>query len=570
MANGRGFRYPVSAPRVKTFEMNGFVGMRDQRSTAWGPGEALAIYNMVPEVLDRPSKLLVRRGFKRVKPNGQSTAVTVSTTGAIYNDGLYCPFRSGAKYVILSEGELYVLDLATFALTKVVTAAQLVSAGITATLGYGLAFFNDKLVVGTTDPSAKPWTWNGTTGDGLDEIAAAPNGAFCPAVRSAKLFFIVSLGGHAYGEEMVWSEENDETVGYDSGGYNNAWRLFQTSQAPLAAIIGTNAGLYVWRLGQGILCIRGEVNDTFQTTSTRDGISTTIGTQDFAPFSHPFVTTDGEILFCDQYRRPCMIRNDQVVELWRQMPRRFSTNLGGTVGPDRDPYQFAQLPGTVSFHSNIGRYFAGHHTQYGLNYIALPDGGTMQIYLFHPTTDRLVGIWTPGVGSAAWSGFDYVPAGNTGLPILVNGFTGAIFAQDPYGALTTNGVDRQFNDEGSADAGTPVVGTIIGPPHGWDQDRDLAFDDAVVVADAQVEHQITLAYVTSEAHKGTLAPPPQTFQEAATDAPHERRMRFGLRGRGRWLIPQWRISAAAGSTSQAGCYGYILRARVVGGGGRGA
>ena len=57
-----------------------------------------------------------------------------------------------------------------------------------------------------------------------------------PVPYYAKLFAIKAAERNV----IVWSEENDPTIGYESTPYSNSWEIGQTDQAPLYALAATN------------------------------------------------------------------------------------------------------------------------------------------------------------------------------------------------------------------------------------------------------------------------------------------------------------------------------------------
>lgn len=116
----------------------------------------------------------------------------------------------------------------------------------------------------------KPLTWDGAV---VAELANAPV-AFGPiAIYYGKAFFIKATDRLT----IVWSEENDPTTGYEAGGYNNAWRLAQTSQEPLTGLGGTNAALYFFR-PTSVGYVSGRINDDMIAAGTVDGIGEAVGT----------------------------------------------------------------------------------------------------------------------------------------------------------------------------------------------------------------------------------------------------------------------------------------------------
>lgn len=172
------------------------------------------------------------------------------------------------------DGALQTYDPGTNAWTVAVTTANLTTASVTlATTGkVALVPFAGKLMV--SDGVNPLITWDGTAGAGGIAQIASVGPFYGPlVVYYAKLFGIKASARNT----LLWSEENDPTLGYDVGGYNNAWDNPGGQTAPLHALAATNEALYVFRERFSI-AITGAVNDDFQTAGTRANLSEEIGT----------------------------------------------------------------------------------------------------------------------------------------------------------------------------------------------------------------------------------------------------------------------------------------------------
>lgn len=186
----------------------------------------------------------------------------------------YSQADGGEFTVGIAGGKFYTYDWAADAWTEVLTAADFTTATVTLASSGRVYFatFNDELVV--NDGTNQPWTWDGTTNGGITKLTNAPASCFGqPWVYAAKLFFIKAAERNVF----VWSEENAANTGYEAGGFNNAWTFTQTSSAPLFAGLGTNEAMYIFR-DRSITSILGEVNEDFQSASTREAVSSTVGT----------------------------------------------------------------------------------------------------------------------------------------------------------------------------------------------------------------------------------------------------------------------------------------------------
>jgi hypothetical protein len=167
--------------------------------------------------------------------------------------------------------------------------------------------FADYLVV--HDGANRPWKYAFPTATAsyLTDINYALYGPW--AVYYAKLFAIKNSARNT----LIWSEELDPNTGYENVLYLNRWILGQTEQEGLEGIVATNAALYYFR-PTSIGSITGAVTEDFQSTGTRDGVTTDVGTR--SPSS--LMLYDDSIWFVDslllrQYR---ITPGDQVEALW--------------------------------------------------------------------------------------------------------------------------------------------------------------------------------------------------------------------------------------------------------------
>lgn len=229
---------------------------------------------------------------------GAATPTTGATLGSGGNDPIQfvgqLTKRDGTEYTVaVCDGEIYTYNWSTDVWTKVVTAANLVTASITvsATARIYAVTFADLLIF--SDGTNVPFGWDGTSGaGGLTEYTNAPALFGQPVVYYGKLFGIKATAR----QTIVWSEEGDPATGYEAGGYTNAWDLVQTETEGLVALAATNDALYYLRQNS-ISAILGAVTDDFQTAGTRAGIASGIGT--LAPAS--VVVVGDDVCFVDQY-----------------------------------------------------------------------------------------------------------------------------------------------------------------------------------------------------------------------------------------------------------------------------
>ena len=222
-------------------------------------------------------------------------------------------------YFAIVDGEIWGSASMDSGWTKRVTSANLsaapggsINVGTNSTL-FWTPFMDTVVITGGSDV----FTWDGTTGAaGLTLLSNAPTFVYGKAaVYYGKLFFIVGDGSPVIPSySIAWSEEFQPNVGYEAGGYNNAWDLKQTSQVPIYSLVATNEALYYFR-SIGIGRITGRVTTDFQTTGVHDTVSTSHGCA--APEGAIYL--DGDIWFVDDARPKVLIDGEVVVDLSPQM-----------------------------------------------------------------------------------------------------------------------------------------------------------------------------------------------------------------------------------------------------------
>lgn len=193
--------------------------------------------------------------------------------------------------------------------------------------------FADKVII--TDGVNQPWSYDPgpATAAVIGYDAAAGGTAWsafgAPVVYGGKLFFILNaVGGVSQRNVIVWSEENDPSLGYGQTGggttYTNTWRLTQTASESLYALVATNSGLYYFRK-HSIGRIAGEVNAAFQTTAQHDEVSSEQGST--TPAS--VILAGGNIWFLNQLGRPCRfaIGSTSIEPIWGRCDFTLSNRL---------------------------------------------------------------------------------------------------------------------------------------------------------------------------------------------------------------------------------------------------
>ena len=289
----------------KTFRIPSgpYIGMRDSIDpTTARPDYARVLRNVYTTDRTYTAHIRGRPGFT------QGGSQTVAAEKGQWTGQL--TLLDGTEYTVkITGGIIYTYNWGTDAWTAVVTRANLTSASVTlsTTTRIYCVTFADKLVI--SDGVNKPFTWTGASGSG--GVSTLTNAAIMfgqPIVHYAKLFGIKN----AERSTLIWSEENDPTIGYEAGVYNNAWTLGQTDQNQLFRLYALNEVLYAFR-ARSITAIYGSVTSNFSSSGTRDSVSETEGT--ISPAS--VFSVGKNVFFVNADKQPQMITpGGGVIALW--------------------------------------------------------------------------------------------------------------------------------------------------------------------------------------------------------------------------------------------------------------
>jgi hypothetical protein len=296
--------YPTYKPQTATLPLGPFAGMRDSVDPTSSRRElARLLRNVYPRDPGQSSGVVGRPGFDQM-------GAQLGGGGDVQFVGQFTQLDGDEFTIAIVGGRFYTLNWGTETWSEVVSAANFSTASITVSSTariYGVPFNNTMVF---TDGTNLPWTWTGASGaGGLTSLTNAPVAFGPPAVYYGKLFFIKNADRSTF----VWSEENAANTGYEAGGYNNAWTLGQTDANRLTCLLGANEALYVWRENSTTKIV-GEVTTNFQSTGTREAVSSTVGTK--APGSVFFDGSD--IFFADAQGRPHVIRpGSEAVPIWQ-------------------------------------------------------------------------------------------------------------------------------------------------------------------------------------------------------------------------------------------------------------
>src|SRR3990167_2152352 len=269
-----------------------FVGVDD----SLGAADPSRLFQLINAIIESPAPGVPGPAAVRPGLTAMSACVRLNPTATTSGKRIL-DWDNGntLRTIVVADGAINEILWTTMDITVNVTVTMMASVTITLP-GTGAAYyltpFRDKLCV-VAGASMKPFMWDGTNGSaGLTSLTAAPLSALPATVHGGKLFFI----GAADPMTIEWSDEYAPTTGYSGTG--NSWTLGQTGSSPIAAIQGTNEGLYYFRR-DSIGVIRGAVTDDFATASTQDNVSQVIGTT-----SAVIKLYDNVIYFCDKQLRP--------------------------------------------------------------------------------------------------------------------------------------------------------------------------------------------------------------------------------------------------------------------------
>lgn len=465
---------PPRPPRPLFEEVKGIKGMRSTMEGSEYEGYVEWLHNCYPadpynggEIIARPGRQLYP-----VLSNGANQPVFSEEPVKIQMGAIFTTTQGGIQRpVVIAGGKFYALSASTYGWIEAVSTATLLAAGITlsAVNDYYAVMFNGKLiVVGSNNSgdivSEAAWSWTGVEGSGITKLTNAGTNFFGkPAVYAAKLFFI-----RKNQKTIVWSEENNETLGYEAGGYANAWDLNQTSAEPITCLLGTNPALYVFRRSS-IGAIYGGSAAEFSTTSTVDAISASSGTD-----SPNGVIFAGEsVWYVDSQGRPAYfpLGGNEIVPLWPELERAFTPYFQDGRGykalafPNSEQNHFA-LVGTSR--SRVAQYRTLDMVFFGYRYFAssLTGFGDDVLIGFHVKTKRAQTVWSFPTGVSFFHEIydNQYGSGQYGLLMLDPWTYSYILNPNPVAQFLTPQTAYLDHDV-LANLNTDVIASVIGPRH---------------------------------------------------------------------------------------------------------
>jgi hypothetical protein len=268
-----------------------YSGMRDSAdlTTSKQSNKASLLQNVYPQDAEKGGGCIGRPGFRLF-------GTQLGAGGARIVQGIYqFSKKNGTQFtIVICGGKFYTLNWVTRVSTEVISSVDLAGAAITLSTTARVSFNTLADVVEISDGINTPFTWNGTAHGGLTKLVNSPVLYGPLTTYYAKAFGIKAVDRLT----MVWCEENDPTIGYDTGAYDDKWTIGQSDPRQLTTLLGTNAALNVFR-SESSTAVTGAVDATFRSSGTRDG-NETIGSN--SPWA--VLSRDERVFFLDRYGRP--------------------------------------------------------------------------------------------------------------------------------------------------------------------------------------------------------------------------------------------------------------------------
>jgi hypothetical protein len=484
--------------------------MRDApEPTASNPALALYVGNMCRVPGPAGAGLFSRPGF-----GAMGTGATALGAGSVRACQALLTWTNASgvrQTTAIVGGKIYGYTWSTETWAEVVTAANLATATITlsATTRVALVPFADGLVV--SDGTNTPFWWDGTTGaSGLTEMTNAPAFYGPPTVYYSKLMGIKASNRNT----LVWSEEGAPNLGYEAGGYNNAWDNPGGYSDPLTSVIGTNEALYVFR-ERNAIAITGAVSTDFATAGTRSNLSEDVGT--LSPWA-TYAISQG-ILVVDADAQPWLMKLGMLepMPLWADCRQ----TVRGTPRASLINIQTVQDDATYSL--VIGYPELGATDPTAWLCFSQDDLAFVGVWSW-PESAQRAGMVIDGDGVARWA-----HAGVDDGRLYVHGD----LESGPWNDVLASGTEY-------------IAQAVVTAPLGYDLDRELVIDQFEAAITGTGVTQIAVSYETPRGQSVPMNVPLSSSatglswdvgdwdEENWSNSTRDQKVRVGLRGRGRW------------------------------------
>jgi hypothetical protein len=315
----------LPTPRAgKRFATNDgpYVGMCDSQdlTATKKPRKANLLQNIYPQDSELGGGLISRPGF-------QTAGAVLGIAGHTRTQGLHqYTKKDGSQFTVgIAGGRLYTFNWGSRTWTNVVTTAQLTAAAITIDPDARVSLTTFANLLYVHDGIHAPWTWDGTTGGGLTSLAGIAPVMYGPMAT----YYNKIMGVKATDRlTMVWCEEAQPGVGYDTGQFADWWTIGQSDPGQLTALLGTNGALNVFR-AESSTAVTGAVDVNFKSNGTLDG-NESIGT--LSPWA--VLSREEQVFFLDRYGRPHVGTSGGRWEnqMWEDFRESLATVAIGSLG----------------------------------------------------------------------------------------------------------------------------------------------------------------------------------------------------------------------------------------------
>lgn len=507
--------------------------------------------------------IAMRQGV-RVRPGLLPPTVALGGTSDCQMIQEFTRATDGTRLIAyVLNGLIYVSTDGGYSWSNTVTAADFSTAGITRTTtgNWQCCVFNGTLVI--NDGTNRPFQWNGASGSGgLTSLSNAPATVLGrPTVYYGKVFFLKTRF------VIVWSEENAANLGYEAGGYNNAWTLSQNDSDALYALLGTNEGLYYFRR-DSIGIIRGAVTPDFSTTGVQDGVSEAVGSTS----SMNLFLGESHVWFPDALGRPWALPRGggPPVPLYRQLPLLYGEEALGTVIWPWYALAYPSSPGQLV--SSTAQVEVAYHAHFDLVAFTVDYAGAgfKSLALFSQSTLRSHGVWEWPLGASfaqRLSGALVMDAAS-GTPKVLGLIIGAASSRTVYLAQTARADvftttqypeleiwGRPTHPGGLANhhfVEMQVLSTVLSenasPP------RYTQAEVQYLTSNTPLKQDIGTALVVTKGDQGDGSNYGQITNV---------RLAVGINGYGRWLVPKVRLRRFTGAVAEEALDGVFLQDIIV-------
>lgn len=375
-----------------------------------------------------------------------------------------------------------------------------------------------------------PWLWDGSgfLAPNVTKLTNVPPLFGQPRLRGGRVYGI-RADDHTV---IVWSEVDQPNVGYESGGYNNAWRVTQSNPNQLTVIAADNEGLTLFRR-HSTTRVYGEDPQEFSTGNAEDTGDERVGVispRAVVPLNRGLLVLDGELhaqwIFPGaEAATPVWHGLGATVAYIRKVWRRDTGLPGETLSEQAIAAEYPAA-GLVLF---AIRAFSNDQADWSQDDVGNPESWVL-VYDTRPETPRAVAVWR-GLGNIQAMATVRVDTNTSSDSHLMFGADGEIF-------VLGNPDQDYWNDAGRLPTMVPLpVRHIVETrPLGYSTKTEKHFDMLTVVGSApvggQTPNQQTLLLevlasdLSAPGQVAYLRPLPATGEDTKTEVGTEARGRY--------------------------------------------